>query len=208
MISHDYQCIFIHLPRTGGTSIDYAVTGKDWWEIDKTTKHLTAAQAKSLYADYWNDYYKFAFVRDPADRMLSCMRFGGYFSAGTEAGCSFAEFLEGYMRRFGFPVTIEYDYRFGESYTLDNPIPNAVYRNMLGDELDFIGRFETLEDDIAHIARTLNITNISMEQHAATHFLPKTDPFTTEEIELLEQLFRNDLDYFDLELPDPGDRPM
>ena len=145
MISHDYQCIFVHLPRTGGTSLDYAVAGKDWWDIDKTTKHLTAAQAKALYADYWNDYYKFAFVRDPADRMLSCMKFGAYFSEGVEAGCTFTEFLEGYIRRFGYPITIEYDHRFSTGYSLENPIPNSVYRNMLGDELDFIGRFENLD---------------------------------------------------------------
>ena len=207
MISHEYRCIFIHLPRTGGSSIDHALAGSDWWQIDAQTKHLTASQAKEKYREYWNEYFKFSFVRDPAARMLSCMKFGGYFSIGVQPGCTFAEFLRGYMRRFGHPVTLENDYRFTNEFSNPLAMPNAVYRNMLDQEIDFIGRFEQLDDGIRHIAATLNIPDLELGHHAASSVLPKNDPYTAEEIELLESLFRHDLDHFGYKLPEPGDMP-
>lgn len=207
MISHKYRCIFIHIPRTGGSSIDHALAGRDWWEIDGKTKHLTASQAKEKYRAWWDDYFKFALVRDPAERMLSCMKFGGFFAVGVRPGCTFADFLRGYMRRYGHPLTLEHDYRFAENYSNRLALPHAVYRNMLDEEIDYVGRFEALEDSFRHIVAALNIDNLSLGHHEASRFMPKNDPYTEEEIELLESLFREDLGYFDYELPEPGDLP-
>ena len=75
MISHELKCIFIHIPRTGGSIIEKLLVGQDWWIFDKKTKHLIASQAKKLYSEYWNDYFKFSFVRDPYSRMLSLTTF-------------------------------------------------------------------------------------------------------------------------------------
>jgi len=75
MISHELKCIFIHIPRTAGSSIERALINDDWWNVDRKTKHLIANQAKKLYSEYWNDYFKFSFVRDPYSRMLSLTTF-------------------------------------------------------------------------------------------------------------------------------------
>ena len=64
MISHKHKCIFIHFQRTGGTSIENALVGKNWHGIDPSSKHIFASTAKRIYSDYWNDYFKFSFVRN------------------------------------------------------------------------------------------------------------------------------------------------
>jgi hypothetical protein len=46
MISHKYKCIFIHIPRCGGTSIEELIQGKNQWLVEEKTKHLTSTQAK------------------------------------------------------------------------------------------------------------------------------------------------------------------
>ena len=53
MISHKYKCIFIHIPRTGGTYVEKMISahfllGKDrnFWDLPKEEKHLIASQAK------------------------------------------------------------------------------------------------------------------------------------------------------------------
>ena len=74
MISHKHKCIFIHIPRTGGTSIEKALTEADWWKVDKKTKHLDCKTAKNLYKDNWNEYFKFTIVRNPWDWMVSLFR--------------------------------------------------------------------------------------------------------------------------------------
>lgn len=48
MISHEHRLIFIHIPRTAGTSFEKWILGKDQWDINPAEKHLTAAEAKKL----------------------------------------------------------------------------------------------------------------------------------------------------------------
>ena len=63
MISHKYKCIFIHLGRTGGTSIEFAFDERvHGWE-----KHWTQRIMRRKYKNYYKDYYKFTCVRNPYD---------------------------------------------------------------------------------------------------------------------------------------------
>lgn len=80
IISHDHKFIFIHIGKTGGTSvekvlcdhlnIDFEKTKKDeygeWW------KHIWAkGMRKRVGKKIWDEYFTFAFVRNPFDMILS-----------------------------------------------------------------------------------------------------------------------------------------
>jgi len=78
MISHKYKCIFVHIPRSAGTLIEYTIIGNDWWNINPQTKHLFSQTAKNLYKDYWYDYFKFSVVRNPWDRLVSMTRYSNF----------------------------------------------------------------------------------------------------------------------------------
>ena len=71
MISHKHKCIYIHIQRTGGTTIERWLQGEDQWNIQPNYKHITATFAKKIYSEYWNDYFKFAFIRNPSERVIS-----------------------------------------------------------------------------------------------------------------------------------------
>ena len=89
MISHDKKCIFIHIPKCGGTSVEDVIwpkgkgrTEEDLWmgfvnrfENKYQTgglQHLLAWQVREeVGADIFSAYYKFAFVRNPWDRSIS-----------------------------------------------------------------------------------------------------------------------------------------
>ena len=49
MINHKYKCIFIHVPKCAGSSIELAIDGKDWWFVDIPQKHMTAEKSRNLY---------------------------------------------------------------------------------------------------------------------------------------------------------------
>lgn len=199
MISHKYRCIFIHIPRTAGTSIEHWIAGRDWWQIDPASKHLLASQAKRLYHRYWDEYFKFSFVRNPWDRMISCLAFADFFGLSYSRNGGFC--FDGYHKRFGLDIVIENDYRFSDRRDLINEKHqrNSVYGNLLDEELDFIGRFENLETDLRHIQRmmgkkeTFNFQCMKWEKrHLDSIAINSIDR------DHIENLFRHDLQRFSL----------
>lgn len=69
IISDKYQAIFIHIYKTGGTSIRSMIDDKQMIHA----AHATALDAKkAMMGDArWNDYWKFTIVRNPYDLVES-----------------------------------------------------------------------------------------------------------------------------------------
>src|SRR5579875_525331 len=107
------KCIFVHIPRCAGTSVETWLCGRDYWTVDPARKHLTAGQARRTYAAYWGSYFKFSIVRHPFTRFGSCLKYGSHFglARGAPSGLDFS----GYHERFGREVVVEYDHRFYDS---------------------------------------------------------------------------------------------
>ena len=71
IISHKYKTIFIHIPKTGGEAIARFIKKTDPKSIDKA-KHATALEVKREVGEKtWNDYYKFAVIRNPWEQAVS-----------------------------------------------------------------------------------------------------------------------------------------
>lgn len=88
MISHRHRCIFVHIPKTGGTSIESVI-----WpirtEADLHGGYISASHHRNKYqsgglqhlcakyirqevgAKIFEDYFKFSIVRNPWDRIVS-----------------------------------------------------------------------------------------------------------------------------------------
>jgi Sulfotransferase family len=158
MISHDLKCIFIHIPRCAGTSIEKWLVGANWWEKEASTKHLIASQAQRLYQEYWDTYFKFSIVRHPISRVISSLKFHDHF--GLELMGRRICFA-GYYERFGRDVIVEFDHRYAERADVLQPEhrQGAVYGNILDRELDFVGKFEDLKGATQVIADRLSISS-------------------------------------------------
>jgi hypothetical protein len=207
MISHKYRCIFIHVPRTGGTSIEDMITGQDWWANKPSAKHLIASQAKKLYAPYWDAYFKFAFVRDPVARVVSCLTYARHFglSAGKNNKIGFA----GYHFRYGRKIVVEFDHRFYRRAEVlrKEHRAGAVYGNILDEPLDFIGRFETLAHDVALIKSRLKIRGPELPHLERSTEAPwRPDARSVEKI---RALYAHDIVRFgyDVDVAAPGREP-
>lgn len=85
-ISVKHRCIFIHVPKCGGTSIEKSLgvfqkaeclffTNPNLFD-GAPMQHLTAQQVKKiLNPGVWDSFYKFAVVRDPVERFFSECRY-------------------------------------------------------------------------------------------------------------------------------------
>src|SRR5262249_27422070 len=157
MISHEHRCILIHIPRCAGTSIERWICGADWWTIEPETKHLLASQARLLYREHWDHYFKFSVVRAPIDRMISCAKYGEHFGVSIDGDNRMS--LARYHERFGHDVVVEFEYRYYKREQVITPRhgPGKVYGNTLDEELDFIARYENLENDIKVIGEAIKL---------------------------------------------------
>jgi hypothetical protein len=141
----DPDCVFVHLPKTGGTSIR-----KGCWK---------GRYEGPVFGDVpsaWRNHFSFAFVRHPFDRLISAWRM---FAEGTQnqpgpvlsRGIALSEFCaivrdESVIydaRRRTLPERIRH-----------HAIPQTHPFNCL-EAAAFVGRFEHLERDFALICEQL-----------------------------------------------------
>ena len=174
-INHDLKAIFIHVHKTGGTYISYMLHKyygfKNYYirrpdhdifcfNKKKTTKYLnyenrvhgvlmyyktsSYINKKMNMTPYkWDTYYKFCFIRNPYDKIVSAWN---------------------HVDRFDIP--------FKNFLNLTNKCNDVEYmhvflpqvRNILDEKgkinIDYIGKFETLEEDFQKILKNIGIKNI------------------------------------------------
>jgi len=155
IISHKYQFIFIKTRKTAGTSIEVALS-KICGKQDIVTpilppvegheprnhggfyNHITASEIKAkILPETWDSYYKFTFERNPFDKVVSWY---WWLYKQQETFDSFEQCIE--KRTCGnFNLPVDY-----EKYTIDGKVV-----------VDFIGKYETLLEDLKSICNRLEI---------------------------------------------------
>jgi len=161
MISHDHRCIFTHVPKTAGKSVrylfglpefeqDYKADGRN---IEYAYGHKTLSEF--LDEEYFFKYFKFAFVRNPFDRIVSA-----YFYLDN-GGCNEIDrrFREEHLAPYkgDFTAFVE---DLSRLITTPHFQPQVVWlcdnrRNLLA---DFIGRYESFERDISVVGKRLGLS--------------------------------------------------
>lgn len=170
MISEKYECIFIHIPKTAGQSIEHFflnLHGLSWEERSplllrynpdplkgpERLAHLKAKEYTSFgYLDEnrFNNYFKFAFVRNPWARLVSEFNYRVHHKK-----MSFEQFVTK-----GLPSKSDYS----DAYRHIIPQYDFLYNDSGKCMVDFIGRFESLQNDFDEICSKLCIEN-SMLPH-------------------------------------------
>lgn len=167
MISHQHKYLFVHIPKVAGESIErylLEVLGLTWSDragflirrnLDPNLgpprlAHLLASEYLKygyLKQPDFKKYFKFSFVRNPWDRLVSEFFFNhvGYMD--------FKSFI---LKTF--PTTKDDDYYTG-SDKYRHVIPQYDFlHDEQGDILvEYVGRYESLNSDFAEVCRRLNL---------------------------------------------------
>ena len=140
----------IHVPRCGGTSMEIALrgnlTGKMCGPPPRTPEEKKRClTSRGVVIDpYDPTYFKFAFVRNPWDRLVSAYYQFLANSGRTGAELAFEKFVEeivlpgDHMQKWADNKKATYDHWFSFEYFI------GPYDNLY---TDFIGRFENLQAD-------------------------------------------------------------
>lgn len=160
MVSNKHKCIFIHIPKVAGQSIELFFLNLN--KLDWSTReelllkpnsnpkkgpprlaHLKSNEYLDLkhvsHKDY-NNFYKFSFVRNPWDRLVSLYKF-----SKINQSISFQRFVKKIL-----PKLIKNEkWFYGKQYDF------IYHKNKLN--VDFVGKFENLHQDFSTVCDKLNI---------------------------------------------------
>lgn len=186
MISHKHKCIFVHVAKTGGTSIEKCLIGKDWWDINRKTKHLSAQSAKYIYRNHWDDYFKFSFVRNPWSLMASWYKFR---QVEKVYGMGFKTFLLDY--NFNLPTSS------GEKSWMPDTLVQADLLFEKGNPLvDFIGKFENLQEDFDEVCDKIRLQRQQLPHIYKGKHKHYTEYYDDETREIVAKKYAKDIKYF------------
>ena len=206
MIRHDLKCIFVHINKTGGSSIVKALNmlqvhmsvellfsdvdklkaddqHRIWkgWLGGKRITHQNYEKIENI-KNYWNDYLTFTVVRNPYERVVS-----DYFYCRKhnliDLSISFTEDVKSTFdnqERWKLPC---YDW-----ITLNNEI---VVENII--------RFENLKQGFDDMCKTLQVPHIKLPHLNKTKHTHYADYYDEETREIVAEKYAKDIEYFGYE---------
>jgi hypothetical protein len=182
--SHPHPVLFVHIPKTGGTSIrdnpkveqvnaDGWLHAPPWMKMGNERAIYDAGGSLRPFEDFpleWH-YPSFAFVRDPWDRLVSCWKDFHYLRAQTEL--QFGEFVE-LARWVGLPE----QHVDNREHILHHLAPQTHPVHGL-QHAKSIGRYETLETDLDRFCDENGlprITPLPRHRDSSAHPSPERTP--------------------------------
>lgn len=212
-VSKKLNCIFIHIPKTAGTSIEAALGMHG--DIDHIGKrphlnqvkdlhhffgdglqHLTALQLKNhpKLPLAFDSAFKFTFARNPWDRIISALAFDGSIDRALYEKP--LEFYENGIRR------VYQSFRRGKLWK--EPHFRRQIDYILDDNgdilVDFIGRFERLSEDWSYARKRIGFAAELEKRMRSNHFDYKKI-HTQETREIVSEIYRDDIHFFDYRFP-------
>jgi hypothetical protein len=213
-ISHRYKAIFVHIPKTAGTSIE-AVLGMHGDKQDigvvpyfnqdvdrehlygRQMQHMTAQSIRAVLADdaAFDAYFKFTVVRNPWDRLVSALAWTGQKWARGES-----------------LTQLEFEQQIQQAYELFNVARSAsgsvqlpqflypqclyVYDAQRRPLVDFVARYENLEADWRAICQKLGV-DTPLPQRMRSHHKVYRDYYSPRTRDLVAQMYAADAESFD-----------
>jgi len=169
-ISHNLNIIFIHIPKTGGGTIEKSlgIFGEDnngslkvnydilyGKDDDKLLQHFTLQNIKITKQNEFDKYRKISFVRNPYDRMVSEYLWRTQIYGKRQIEFKQYIFEEAIPRKNGENVFVKNFYKDENLVPLMDIHYLDQYKfliNKYGNiDIDFIGKFENLEEDFFKI---------------------------------------------------------
>lgn len=211
LLSLKYNFLFVHIAKTGGTSVRAALAPLRWrdplyWPAflcsrlshltghriaSKLPRHAKVIAAKEMLPhEVFEKLFKFAFVRNPWDLQVSSWhhirRERPHLLKGIE---DFSTFI-----RWKLDPERPYQYHIDTSIELQSDYLKDLSGRII---VDFIGRYENLQEDFNQVCRTIGIAPKQLPHKRQAKDRSDYRKYYTDEIaELVARHFKPDIEAF------------
>ena len=206
MISYELKCIFIHIPKCGGSSIEKTLWPRSedrneanlyWGFISKYhnkyqtggLQHLLASQVRQeVGAKIFEEFYKFTFIRNPWDRIVSQF---AYMQQRPDL-----------MEYIGMNIDTEFKSYLGLIQQKEHVQWMPQYKFILDDEgtllVDQIGRLESFETDFSSILAALKLDQSEEAAHLNRSNRKSLNEYYSdrEAVEMVADIYAKDIELF------------
>lgn len=187
----DQEVIFIHVPKTGGTSLATA--------LGLMPGHVPASRFQAYDPVRFATAYSFAFVREPADRLYSSFNYlRTAIGLNRSRDVRWAEtYLAPYNDFESFVLALKDKSVRQKIMAWPHFRPMCAWLCLPGSrepQVRFIGHFETLTADVETLCQELGLSFNLPHTRKPQTYLEKR--FTTEMLEIISDLYRHDEDIF------------
>lgn len=167
MINNEYKFIFMHITKTGGSSIEKLFNYEG-------IKHQRPIELINILGQTtWDSYFKFTFVRNPWDRTVS-----EYF----------------YRREKGSVAT---DFKSWLKSMSRDSWAIGLQSNWLQDkDFDFIGKFENLQEDFEAVCEQINYPKVKLPHINSTSHEHYSMYYDEETKEIVREWHQKDIEKF------------
>lgn len=137
-------------------------------------KHISPEISKKIYANYWDEYFKFTFIRNP----FAWLRSLWFKGARRRNGLSFEKWI--------LNLTLA-PHEDQSILKLESQLQ----------EMDFIGRFENLQKDFDTICDTIKVPKKTLPHFCKSKKKDYKQFYNKKSQKNVEDLFSKYMDYFD-----------
>jgi len=206
LISKSKKFLFVHIQKTAGRSFEAVLTENipDLENFMGTHDH--ALWAKEKLSGEWNNYYKVGFVRNPWDRLVSW-----YTMIREKGAMTWKKRIFGRRRYNDLTQYVlsnsnsfeEFIYKCTDTIDDIDGRKSILYNQIdyLSDEngkliVDFVGRFENIEEDSKKVFENLGFENASLPHKNSSKHRNYRTYYTEETREEVRRRYSRDIDFF------------
>jgi chondroitin 4-sulfotransferase 11 len=181
-------CIFIHIPKTAGTSVGRALFGEN-------SRHIPYFEYEKANPRKFRKFFKFAFIRNPWDRLVSTyffLRAGGMNEQDRQWNTNhmvlypdFNSFVRGWLTERNVWNWVHF---IPQSHFVINRTGKVM--------VDFVGRFERLEEDFGQVARRLG-RDVRLPKSNTSNHEHFTSCYDEETREIVRRVYARDIEAFE-----------